>query len=284
MAKLEISVDAQKLADLLNKTVNDILPGLRTKVQQLSVATHAFIVHQAQEKLSGNLLEQFLGPDNKNVRWTQVGDSMWVVEIDQSVAWIEEGRTEPQFMDWLLTKNPKAKVSKKGTLYARIPISNGKLNSTATPRNPALAAIIKSALKENKIPLKKIEKNPDGTPKLGVLHRISPQMPGPQSQFPTLYSEPRSQAMAELTGLPAHGGISLLQDTLIVQRKNQKGKVVREAITFRTITEAHKKEGRWFAPPRPGLHSIKEAHDWASQQVETIIRTMQDEIDSIAKG
>lgn len=285
-----IIVNAQQVAAQLQQQAESIAPRLRQEVERLSVSAHAFIVKKAEQKLSDRDLKMFLGEDNKNVRWSKVGESIWVVEIDDSVRDIEEGR-ERKFMEWLLTKNAKAKRAKDGSMYASIPMPKvrfagpgaGSVNSSRAD----LAAMVSNAMRDSGISLKKIEKNADGTPKTGILHKLDPQLPGTQSQFPTLFSMPRSNEMAALTGLKPHGGIPLTQGAVVLQRwqqqnnksnqNMQKGKIVREAVTFRTISSKHEAEGRWFLKAKPGLHAMQEAYEYAQQEWTKIVQRLQEE-------
>lgn len=280
-----IIVDPHAIAAALGKTTAELVPRLRKEVQLLSISAHAFVIKRAQDTWQHahpNTLARFLGEDNENVRWSKLGKSQWLVEIDESVKDLEEGAPR-QFMDWLLTNNPKAKRAKDGSMYASIPITSQKF---AGPRqgfhpNQALASMVRNEMKRQGISLRGLERDPAGNPLLGVLHRIEPPMPGSQSQFPSLYSAPRTPEMARLIGLPEHEGIPYLEGTMIVQREvkkgKQKGKVVREAVTFRTISSKHKAEGRWFRKEIIGLQSLPAAEQYARTEWEKIVLRLRDE-------
>lgn len=280
--RFTLVTNAQEIADKLGILRDILAPRLEQEVQKLSVMAHADVVQHAQDKLKGSMLERFLGPRGENVRWERVGPKHWMVSIDKSVADIEEGAPK-RFMEWLLRNNPKAKMSKKGTLYASIPMTNarwkGQGKSGVNRKNVAVRSLIEQEMKRQGLSLSGITKDSTGKPKLGVVARIDPEMPGPQRQYPGLYSMPRTYAMAQLTGLPEHGGIPFTQGTLIVQREGKKGKIVREAVTFRTITEAHEREGRWFAPAIPALNSLRAAYDKAQHRLTSeIIPALQKEL------
>jgi hypothetical protein len=278
--KFNFTVNTEAIAALLNQTAENIFPRLKQEIQILSLSAHQFIVRKAQLELNEFDLEKFLGDNGKNVRWQKVADSIWVVEIDESARQIEEGR-ERRFMGWLLDNNPKARTRADGTKYAVIPFKNqqfvGPGKKEANEKgNQAIAALIRNEMSKQKISLTRIERNPDGTPKLGVLHRIEPALPGPQTQFPSLYSMPRTPEMAMRSGLPIHGGIPLTAGTAIIQRMQGK-KPIREAVTFRIIDSRHESEGRWFQKAKPGLNSLKAAYDNANRQWEAVVKALQAE-------
>jgi hypothetical protein len=139
----------------------------------------------------------------------------------------------------------------------------------------AYEAIVKKTMKEAKIPLRKIERNPDGTPKLGVLHKLSIEPPGSSSQFPGMFSVPRTQETAAKIGLPAHEGIYHLKGLMVVQRMNSKNKPVREAITIRTISSKHEAEGnRWMYPEVKPFRSLEAAQDFAQEEWSKILEAI----------
>lgn len=275
-----LTINVTALAEHLNTTIDRVRERARQEVENLSISTHAFIVAKAQQELPPFLRDKFLGKDNKNVRWVKVSDSIWVVEIDESVAYISEGRPKV-FMSWLLNNNPKAKTAKDGSRYAHIPMTQARHTQGGRDKfnNPKAAyeAIVRKTMQDNGLNLKKIEKNPDGSPKIGILHRLNVMEPGDQSQFPGMYSKPRTEEMARQIGLPAHSGIFHLKGLAIIQRTNERGKVVREAVTFRTISSKHEAEGRWMAPEVPAFKFEESARAYAEAQWSQILKSIEEE-------
>jgi len=274
----KFSVNIQDVANILNRKVLEIENRVKREVQALSLAAHAHILNLARERLEGWNYSNFVGKDGKNIRWYQQSDNIWIVEIDESVMWQETGRPK-MFMDWLLKPGDKGvKVAKDGSLYRSIPMmqQRGK-GGKKISSDPIIAGEIKSALKENKLSLNKIELNPDGSPMLGVLHKLDMHPPTDQPSFPDIFSKPRTKEMAHLTGLPEHQGIYKLQGLAITQRMTDKGTVAREAVTFRTISSKHKAEGRWMAPEVKGQNFLKDTKNWADQQWNEILQNLQNE-------
>jgi hypothetical protein len=92
MADFSFKANLKEIADKLGQTTQAVSARIKSEVGKLSISTHAFVVAFANERLTGFNRDHFFGKNNKNVRWTQVADGYWVVEIDESVRWIEEGR------------------------------------------------------------------------------------------------------------------------------------------------------------------------------------------------
>lgn len=275
---ISINVNSAEVAQRLNTTIDNVQQHLRREVEALSVSTHAFILQQANE-LNSWQRQVFLGNNGENVRWIKEAEGIWVVEIDESAKKVMDPHPR-RFMEWLLSKNPKAKVSKDGRRYAVIPMMKGTVTAKGvTGARPDFKAMIERSMREQKVSLRKIAKNPDGSPKLGVVARLNIEPPGPQKQYPTLYSKPRTPEMAALSGLKPHGGIPLLQGLVITQRMEGK-KVRREAVTFRVIHEGHEAEGRWYQPEWKGFPVMDRAKEYAESQLEEIVKR----IDEVLKS
>jgi hypothetical protein len=276
--KYKVSVDISEVAEKLQQTKETIEQKLMPAMQSLAVQAHTFIVQKAQTELSGYQQKAYLGEKGENLKFDQIAKGMWVIELSEKASWLEEGR-QSVFMGWLLN-SPKAKTAKDGSKYLSIPFTQergagGKFNN----KMPGLQTTIVNALKRQKISLKKIEKNPDGTPKYGVLHKLSIEPPGTSSQYPGLFSAPRSKEMAALTGLPAHEGIYYLQGAVVIQRPGKKeGSVIKEAVTFRTISSKHEQEGRWFYPEVKGLKAFPAAEEWAKKEMDSIVSYLEQEL------
>ena len=123
MSEFDFKVNLREVADKVGKAADDIGVRVTEEISNLSISTHAFVVRYANEKLEGFKRNHFLGEEGQNVRWNQVAPNIWVVEIDESVAWIEEGRCvvysdNPSHIPKVLTPDgdlPITKV-KKGTM------------------------------------------------------------------------------------------------------------------------------------------------------------------------
>lgn len=272
------TVNADEVARQIGQEVEGVIGEIQSKVQGLAIQTHAKVIEFATEELKGYQLETFLGKGAKNVRWTKASNNLWVVEIDESVGYFEDGRPSVSMATdkWLL-KN--AKTAKDNSKYKVIPFTHdlkGKgtdAHGTAAVLNTmAKNAVRVARTADNKrIPLYKIEKNPDGTVKTGIVHKIPVNAPFSQSQAPNLYSKPRTADEAKATGLKAHAGIFKLQGLVISQRDNGNGRIKREGVTFRVVSSKHQSEHRWMAPEiKPGNY-LQKAFTWMEQEWPKIL-------------
>jgi len=289
MVDYRFSANLDEIADKLNQKKDVISGRIKSEIERLSISTHAFVVKYAQEKLKGWQRSHFFGENNQNVRWTQVSDGMWVVEIDESVRWLEEGR-DSVFMSWLL-EGKSAKTAKDGSKYAVIPMTQSRgVGGKMENKNPGLASIIGKSLKKQGITLNRIERDESGAPKLGVLHRLNinePKAGDPgffQMSSPIknkFFSQGRSAATAKQIGLKPSKGDYFLSNTVVTQRevKGSDGRtsIKKEAVTFRVISSKSEPEGRWFYPKVEPLDSLGNAFRYAEAEWEKILKQIEAE-------
>ena len=226
--KFEINIDQ------LTAHLKDVKEEANNMLTEAVKAASAMTYAKAQE-LAGEKLSVRLKMYKDALHYKEVGPGLWVVELDDKALWIEDGKAAGSMVDDLLRKNPK--ISRKGKRYKAIPFDQA--DSARTEGNDNLQNImklLKVELKARGIPYKKIENNPDGTPKLGKLHKLNIDSPKPTKMAST-------NALAGVT---------------IYQSMTARGKVRRDIMTFRIVTDDHKREGRWYHPGSQGVKIIDE--------------------------
>lgn len=239
----KIEVDAKKIASEFNEVAKEVEKDITKAVGALAASTHARALELATDKLksTASMYKEALD-------FNKVGKNIWVVSLDMKKAgWLEDGR-KSGFMEELL-RGKSSKVSAKGKRYAVVPFKHNKNPTEQTPKAQNLANQIKTFLKQEKVPYKKLEFNSDGSPKLGLIHK-----------FDLDSAKPSAKAKD-----PALKGVA------IYQRMNEKGKVVKDIMTFRVITEDHKGEGRWYHPGSKGVFIIDECYNWALREFDSVI-------------
>jgi len=236
MSKLTVKINFKDLESQLKEKKQNVVEKFKQAVAGLAAATHAHILEQAGEKLK-SLQNKY----KEAVDFEQIDDNLWVVSLQESAMFIEKGHGSWNMYD-SLAKSKKAKTSKEGNKYMAIPFEHSKRPSEQSANAKELTNQIKSFLKKEKINYKKIEYNSDGSPKMGLLHKFDIKSATPAN--------------------PKHKN-PLLQGIAIYQRKDEKGKIKRDVLTFRMISEKNKGDGRWEYKSREGLNLFKEAEQWA---------------------
>jgi hypothetical protein len=294
-----LRIDTLEIAKKLNTARELIEDKVKPAVENLSIATHAFIVNKANETFSDSNFkrEYYLGLGKhakdvnkestrddrvdgtaKHLRWIKMQDGLWVVELDEKAMWLEEGRDITFMGSWLLKPGAKGvKTAKDGSLYRAIPFKQTSGMNDAPGAKPAFAELIRKQAKRQGISLKKIEKDEQGNPKIGVLHKLNMTPTLNQSQAPGFFSRPRSQEEAAQTGLKPHSGIYKLDGAVVVQRKDAKGKVKKETVVFRVISSKHKAEQRWMYPKVTPANIFPQAYEWALQEWQKVVLSIEEE-------
>jgi hypothetical protein len=295
-------VNTSEIAKKLNSTSDLLHNRIRSEVEKISIATHAFIIQKAKSELGDGFKTNFFlglppygkegdkssnqnGVDSapRHVRWVKVSDNIWVVEIDEKARWIEEGR-EPTSMateQWLL-KPGKAKRAKDGSLYRAIPIqqmegNKPKINTGMLGEGPGgdLVRAIKTAARKQNVSLSKLEFNDAGQIKTGVLHKLNLKVPNSVKNDPSMKSQPRSQEDAQATGLKPHGGIAKYEGMVVGQFKNDKGKISKQTVVFRTVSSKHQGENRWMYPKVEALHAMPAAKEFAEKLWGDVLKALE---------
>jgi hypothetical protein len=235
---LKFFVNADDIANEMKAFKEEAKQAIEESVKQLSAMTHAKVVELAQEKLKST---RKIYTDNLD--YQELVPGLWVVSLDQPALWIEEGRKSGDMTQDLLKTG--AHIAKDGSRYKAIPFDHGKPPSQMDPFSRNLVAKIKSELKKANIPFKKLELNADGSPRIGRLHTMNISSPHPSSR----------------ASHPALSGLT------IYQTKGANGKVRRDIMTFRMVSDKHK-GSKWIHPGRDAEGFFEKALQWAEDQWE----------------
>ncbi len=238
--------------------LGDIGPALERHLKDagnsLVMATHGHILEEAQSKLHSSR-QKYIDA----ISFSQVDQDTWVISLDNSAMWIEEGiPPNTSMVDWLLGtgrggKGKPAKTAKDGSKYRVIPLTQNKAPTQSTPKQKSLTDMLKQGMKEKGIQFGGIEKDAAGKPKLGTLHSFD------------------IKKLANGKSVPlGKSGASMLQGVRVSQHKVSDGKggsSVKKAITtFRVVSSKHKGTDRWVHPGVEPKKFMDEAYNWAMAQ------------------
>lgn len=230
--KFDINVDA------IISSFDGIKTGLKKDItsaaENLANMTHAKLLELARDNLK-SLYKMY----SENVEFSNPAPNIWVVTLKAPAVFIDDGKKRG-FMSELLD-GKSSKTSKDGQKYAVIPFEHSKPPTEQSPKAQNLANEIKSALKQKGISWKKIERDESGSPRLGKLHTFNIESP----------------RLKDIHKTPATYGVS------IYQRQTKTGKVKRDVMTFRVITEKHESEGLWMHPGMEGKKLMEKSLEWA---------------------
>jgi hypothetical protein len=246
MADLLFKMDTSAFESVLDEFKKDLQQELDQAVGNLS----EMVLNKTLELAQGGLHTTFhIYKENLSSR--KEGTGVYVISLDQKALWLEEGLEENFDMKPGLLKD--AKTSKEGHKYAVVPFKHDTRPSQTTPKAQDLIDQVKRVLKQENIPFKKIETHPNGSPRLGLLHKIDIDSAKPTAKAST----------------PA------LQGLRIYQKQDTKGKVSRGIFTFRTVTDGPKSADKWMHPGFDAKKFMDTAFDWG---VETFEREIMPEL------
>lgn len=246
---------------------------LALATRNLAAQTHAHVKEEAANKLHSRL-EEF----NENLDFEQVDTNTYSIIVREKARWIEDGMPQHSMLENLLA-SPKAKHAQDGSKYIVVPFKHNKGPTKQTPHQREIARQLKGELRRRNIPYGKLERNPDGSPKMGLLHKFD--FAGKQDKPKHGAQGPASFPMAAHhtgTGVLGPDGRPFLHGVRVYQhynrnadgtfRLNQKGQVTvgRSIMTFRVASSKHEGGSKWFHPGLAPKNFLEEALNWAQSE------------------
>lgn len=293
MADIILDLDISELQGITDDLDEEVQDKLRNAARVLAFSTHAHLVEEANKHLHTRR-DIFI----KNLSVDSVSDDTWVITLKKEAVWVDEGLPARNMLSDLLA-SPHAKTIQhgpnKGGKYLIIPFKHDKGPTSSTPLEQDLNSALRKALKKQNIPYKKIERNPDGTPKLGLLHSFNLGVPvrkgramglgeaGPKGRAYSAHSTGPGEAGPE--GRPYLHGVRIYQRQVLDKEgrptftKNGQLAAKRGIFTFRMASSSQEGTNAWNHPGVPGKFLFDQAYEWALREWEEkvkaeIIRSM----------
>ena len=256
---LNINIDLSALKELSG--MDQILDQFaKEETLKLGAMCQAHMVELANERLHSRR-QKYL--DNLKPK---VEEDCYILELDASQLWVEEGMEPHNMLDDLLS-SPKAKHAKDGSMYLIVPFdkSPGKGQTGTQAGQMDLVNTLKGEMKKQKIPWSKIEKDDQGRPKIGRLHSFSVEdKPLKTQEGPNQGHGPIGAVKQGITGIP------FLRNVNVYQHEKD-GKVSRSVLTFRIASSKHREQGRWEHPGLTPINIFPDTQQWGIEQVEKIL-------------
>lgn len=258
-------MDIGPLTDFTENIQKKAATVLSAAAGMLATQTREHIVEEVNKRLHSTR-EQYIDA----LSYHQVDSSTWVVSLDSSAMFIEEGINKREMIDDLL-KSAKAKTARDGSRYLVVPFTHNKAPTKTPIALHSLQATLKSEMQKRGIQYGGIEKNTDGSPRLGLLHSFD------INDSPIKTSEGAGQGHGAIgdvrqgmTGIPFLRNVRIYQKS-VTDRTGQ-SRVQKSIMTFRVVSSKHKGTGRWVHPGLQAKKFFDEAYDWAVGQWENKIK------------
>lgn len=269
MADNLLTLDLRGMTEKLTAITEQVQEKLEVAAKKLSIQAHAHVAEQAATKLHSRL-ELF----KDNLSWKELEPGVYAITVAGEARWIEDGMSQHEMLEDLLS-SPKAKISKSGKRYIVIPFKHSKGPTSQTHIEKKMLQAIKTELQKRNIPYMKNEVNPDGSPKIGLLHSFDMEKPGIQGgpvrpgQF-----GPQGKSFAPNARPGSQEGPSdrpYLFGVRIYQKMVDEGQVQRGIFTFRVASESQMGSGKWMHPGLAPMHFLEETFEWCKTTWDTEI-------------
>lgn len=264
-----VNIDTSALQELGKEFEGALKAATSEAARDLSVMVHAKAVELANEKLHSRR-QMYI--DALSMREE---DGVFILALDASAGWIEDGMPRHNMLEALLA-SPKAKLAADGSRYLVVPFEHGPgKGPTNTPASTQdLVSTVKTEMKRRKIPWGKVERDDQGRPKLGRLHRFNiedgppktHQGPG-QGWGPVGDVKQGPNQRQAVGGGPGGGGIPFLRGVAVYQHAVEGGGVKRSVMTFRIASSKHEAP-RWDHPGVQKVAIFDSVAQWAQEEID----------------
>lgn len=235
-------------SDILKELTEKVKKSFHSDIQKAAKALAAGAYNKAEklaeEKLSSSLANIY----KSNLYIEPVSENITVIGIREEALWIEEGR-KGGFMDELL-KN--AKTSKEGYKYKVIPMKQKtSMKGISSNEGKELVSELKNFFRKQGIRYSKtraLAMDSNGSPRIGKIHSFN------------------IKDMRDKKSKSAQALSKNLKGVTVSQNMNPKtGKVERNIMTFRVISEKSRSQGKWNHPGTAPARIMDETFEWVQQ-------------------
>lgn len=239
---LRIDIDAADIARQFKEMALEVEQDIKQGVAKLAAAMHAKVLEDSQQELHTSRKAY---ADALN-RLEEVSDGVYVIALDQSALWIEEGIPSNHDMKPDLLKN--VAPNRWGMKSKVIPFEHAKPSSQMTGLAKKISGQLGRELKKRGVPFKKgVEYDSNGSPRVGKIHEFD-----------------------FASAIPGKGNTPALKNVNIYQSMIG-GNVRRQATTFRTVTDSPGSAGKWIHPGLMPRQFFEAAQEWGMQEWDSVM-------------
>lgn len=256
---ITINLDLSAVLDLNSSLRPKLDQALKNAAQSLAMQSHAHLMEEVNSKLNSTRQRY-----SDALTFAPVNENTWIISLDRTMMWLEEGLPEHEMLDNLL-KSPKAKLAKDGSKYLVVPFQHNKGATQQTSAARDLTTTIKQELKKRQIPYGSIERDDKGKAKTGLLHSFDiMKEPTKTKEGAGMGHGPMGQVRQGNTGIPFLQGVRVYQ-------KNTNSGVKRGIMTFRVASSKHRGSGKWVHPGIEPRKFFDETAEWALKTWERMM-------------
>lgn len=221
---------------------DDIISQVKSQLGVLAQTSHAKILEKAQA-LPGSLRPIYTDALNFEKISISTDQDMWVITLNKSAGFIEDGVQAGSMIDRILNGGKPAKIGKNGNRYKIIPFGHNKNAQTQLKGNNRpmsssqvkLSNHAKAMVKKNLMP--GIIRDNSGAPLLNVGIKVESN----KSTTPTALTKEQHY----LKGLTMYQTAVKGKDGKTLKDKKGNDRIKQSLFTFRVISESQRGSGLW---------------------------------------
>jgi hypothetical protein len=239
---LKIFINAEEIANQLQQYKEELKRDIEEGVGRLASQTNEYVAEMAKSKIGNRFFENQIRAKPtlltflENLKYEEVSPGVHMISILHPAMWIEDGiRPNTDMKPGLL----------KGQPYKVIPLNKAKTPSQNTVEQQKMKQAIERHMKKDMKTIfspgqfdpnnprnkNRLERNPDGSPRLGRLHEFS--LP---------------------SRIPGKGNTPIMNRINVYQTLTPTGMIKRDIVTFRTVKPDQ--AGKWIHPGYEGKHFL----------------------------
>lgn len=266
---IKITLDLSELMGL-EDLVENAQREMDTAGKQLAQLAHGHMLDLAQQRLRSR---RSIFVENLKI---QQEDDVWVVQLDAKARWVDDGFSRREMLDDLLKNGTTGAdgVSKIKT----IPFQHNTKPGDQTPAQGNLTDTIKREISginaqrrdagANPIEFSRIEKNADGSARLGLIHKIDiNDKPLKTHSGPGQGSGPAGDVVQGKSGTPLLQGIRIYQQEVQNPVTGRK-KIEKTIMTFRVASSKQRDGSSWIHPGVERAGIFEDTEEWLKDEFE----------------
>lgn len=270
-----------KLAAIANKVSQDSLIAAQDAVKRLARRTETKAREMASERL--NTTRQRY---EDSLNFTQTGDHIWVLKLEEDASHLEEGYPSFNMIDGMLKSEsdvsagpragkPWVRIGKDGHRYAAVmfehkqaPAKGNHPQHDVPVQRMSATPTTRGSLAQDLMQLKQmfgdngLMKMPSGAPVEGKVYSITKDKEGPRWNYADVFGN--TQSMMQPGGMEDRAISPLMSGLTKIQTKV--GKTTKtQYLTWRMVSD--KSPGKWQHPGFHGAHIFPDLERWAIQEL-----------------
>ncbi len=269
-----LKLSLPELENVYNQIQDVVDDSMMNAARDLAVATYGHIIEQVQQKLHSSRQKYI-----DSLSFEEVSEGVFEIRLSKEAMWIEEGMDRHEMIDDIIEGGSAPNYNKKdGSKFKRIPIQINKPPNAQTASQRMIANVVKRELRKAGIKYGGIERDAQGKPLIGVLHKMDiADKPIKTHHGVGQGHGDVGHVIQGMGGTPILHGLTVAQKSMAhLAGKNigqmQDPSTRKDILTWRVISTKHKGTGRWIHPGVEAHNFFEDADTWMKSEWENSVK------------